>query len=342
MAQLVKLQDCISRYQMDLTRYPTQFVRLKKNQWEKTKYDWQSGKMLAKWEHLDIEKEVEEQEEKSKFSILKKLLPSRSLKENEEEEIEKVDVSNEFDNPEVNEEDLTLFFEPNLVYTPRSLEELKRIFLDQFFRFQIKWASSTLREKSYVDPKFMRDHLLRTFLQSLPDSYLLFYYPILRIKKAPIELEIVLMTPTECYIIKVLEEEEQAVYVANGERFWTKRIGKYEKKLLNPIIDLDRTATIVQQLIASEGIEMPIKKILLSRNGYFDYPGSAFGVQFVDKRKFPEWFQQMKRSVSPMKHMQIKAAQALLNVAEITSINRNIWQVEPEQEGSEQEVQKEQ
>lgn len=342
MAQLVKLQDCISRYQMDLTRYPTQFVRLKKNQWEKTKYDWQSGKMLAKWEHLDIEKEVEEQEEKSKFSILKKLLPSRSLKENEEEEIEKVDVSNEFDKPEVKEEDLTLFFEPNLVYTPRSLEELKRIFLDQFFRFQIKWASSTLREKSYVDPKFMRDHLLRTFLQSLPDSYLLFYYPILRIKKAPIELEIVLMTPTECYIIKVLEEEEQAVYVANGERFWTKRIGKYEKKLLNPIIDLDRTATIVQQLIASEGIEMPIKKILLSRNGYFDYPGSAFGVQFVDKRKFPEWFQQMKRSVSPMKHMQIKAAQALLNVAEITSINRNIWQVEPEQEGSEQEVQKEQ
>ena len=30
MAQLVKLQDYISRYQIDLARYPTQFVRLKK------------------------------------------------------------------------------------------------------------------------------------------------------------------------------------------------------------------------------------------------------------------------------------------------------------------------
>jgi len=330
MAQLVKLQDCISRYQIDLTRYPTQFVRLKKNQWEKTKYDWQSGEMLAKWEHLDIE-QVDEQEEQSKFSFLKRILPIRPLKE-KEDELEKVDVSNEFEDAEVKEEETTLFFEPNLVYTPRSLEELKRIFLDQFFQFQITWASSTLREKSYVDPKFMRDHLLRTFLQSLPDSYLLFYYPILRLKKAPIELEIVLITPTECCVIKVLEEEEQAVYVASGERFWTKKIGKYEKKLLNPIIDLDRTATIVQQLIAAEGIEMPIRKVLLSRNGYFDYPGAIFGVQFVDKRKFPEWFQQMKRSVSPMKHLQIKAAQALLNVAETTSVNRNIWQVEPEQE----------
>lgn len=30
MAQLVKIQDYISRYQIDLARYPTQFVRLKK------------------------------------------------------------------------------------------------------------------------------------------------------------------------------------------------------------------------------------------------------------------------------------------------------------------------
>jgi len=338
MAQLVKLQDYISRYQIDLTRYSTQFVRLKKSQWEKTKFEWQSGEMTTKWEHLDVEQQ-EEQETKTKLSLLKKFFPVRFSKQEEqqEENIEQLDVSNEFADDEVREEETALLFEPNIVYTPRSLEELKRIFLDQFFQFQMKWASSTLREKSYVDPKFMRDHLLRTLLQSLPDSYMLFYYPILRLKKAPIELEIVLMTPTECYIIKVLEEDDQAVYVASGDRFWTKKVGKLEKKLLNPLIDLDRSATIVQQLMQQEGAEMPIRKVLLSRNGYFDYPGSSFDVRFIDKRKFPEWFQQMKRSISPMKHAQIKAAQSLLNVAETTSINRNIWQVDDEQKSSEED-----
>lgn len=333
MAQLVKLQDYISRYQIDLTRYPTQFVRLKKSQWEKTKFEWQSGEMTSKWEHIDLEQQ-EEQETKPKQSIFKKIFTSRFSKreEQEVENIEQMDVSNEFADEEVYEEETTLLFEPNLVYTPRSLEELKRIFLDQFFQFQLKWASSTLREKSYVDPKFMRDHLLRTLLQSLPDSYMLFYYPILRLKKAPIELEIILMTPTECYILKVLEEDDQAVYVASGDRFWTKKVGKLEKKRLNPLIDLERSATIVQQLMQQEGVEMPIRKVLLSRNGYFDYPGSAYDVRFVDKRKFPEWFQQMKRSISPMKHMQIKAAQSILNVAETTSFNRDIWQVEENEE----------
>ena len=214
MAQLVKLQDYISRYQIDLTRYSTQFVRLKKGQWEKTKFEWQSGEMMTKWEHLDMEQQ-EEQETKTKLSLLKKFFPVRFSKQEEqqEENIEQLDVSNEFADDEVREEETALLFEPNIVYTPRSLEELKRIFLDQFFQFQMKWASSTLREKSYVDRKFMRDHLLRTLLQSLPDSYMLFYYPILRLKKAPIELEIVLMTPTECYIIKVLEEDMEVEYL---------------------------------------------------------------------------------------------------------------------------------
>ena len=343
MAQLVKLQDYISRYQIDITRYPTQFVRLKKSQWEKTKLEWQSGEMMTKWEHLEIEQqEQEEQEPKTKLSILKRLIPLRFSKqgEQEEENIEQMDVSNEFVDDEWQEEDTSLLFNPNIVYTPRSLEELKRIFLDQFFQFQLKWASSTLREKSYVDPKFMRDHLLRTFLQSLPDSYMLFYYPVLRLKKAPIELEIVLMTPTECYIIKVLEEGDQAVYVASGDRFWTKKVGKIEKKLLNPMIDLDRSATIVQQLMQQEGAELPIRKVLLSRNGYFDYPGSSYDVRFVDKRKFPEWFQQMRRSISPMKHMQIKAAQSLLNVAETTSFNRDIWQVDKETQNMQEQDRK--
>ncbi|WP_431027564.1 nuclease-related domain-containing protein [Lysinibacillus sp. LZ02] len=331
MAQLVKLQDYISRYQIDLARYPTQFIRLKKGQWERVKYQWQTGGDIGQWEHIEVEAE-EVPIEKSRFSFLKKLLPNRAKEDEKNEDVESVDVSTELDEDYIPEEETTLHFEPNIVYNPQTVAELKHMFMDQFFHFQMKWASSTLREKSYVDPKFMRDTLLRSLLQTLPDSYLIFYRPILRLKKAPIELEIIILTPTECYIVKVLEEENQAVYIGGGERFWTKKVGKLDKKTLSPIIDLNRTETIVTRLFQEEGIEIPIRKVILSRNGYIDYPSTVYGLQFIDKRKFPQWMEQLKRSVSPMKHMQIRAAQAILKSAETTSFHRDIWHVEASKE----------
>ena len=81
-------------------------------------------------------------------------------------------------------------------------------------------------------------------------------------------------------------------------------------------------------MFTQEGINMPIRKVLLTRNGYIDYPGSLYNVQFIDKRKFPEWIETIRRSNSPMKHMQMRAAQAILNHVQTTSFNRDIWQKE--------------
>lgn len=328
MAQLIKLQDYISRYEIDLARYPTQFIRLKTNQWERIKYQWQTGEAIERWEH--IEEEVKEEKKKSLFQKLFPFKKEAEVIEEEQEDIEKVTISNDWaveENP-YQEDDSTLTFEPNLVYTPKTLEELKKMFIDQFFHFQMKWASSTLREKSYVDPKFMRDTFLRSMLQTLPDNYLVFYYPILRVKKAPIELDIIIMTPTECLCITVLEQESQAVYIANSERFWLKKDGKKEKKVLSPLIQLNRMEKVIEQIFQQNHIELPIRKVLLTRNGYIDYPGTMYGVSFVDKRKFPEWMGQLSRSVSPMKHMQIRGAQAILNTVQTTSFHRDIWNTE--------------
>ena len=328
MAQLIKLQDYISRYEIDLARYPTQFIRLKQNQWERIKYQWQTGEAIERWEH--IEEEVKEEKKKSLFQKLFPFKKEVEVIEEEQEDIEKVTISNDWAVEEnlYQEDDTTLIFEPNLVYTPKTLEELKKMFIDQFFHFQMKWASSTLREKSYVDPKFMRDTLLRSMLQTLPDNYLVFYYPILRVKKAPIELDIIIMTPTECLCITVLEQESQAVYIANSERFWLKKVGKNEKKVLSPLIQLNRMEKVIEQIFQQNHIELPIRKVLLTRNGYIDYPGTMYGVSFVDKRKFPEWMGQLARSVSPMKHMQIRGAQAILNTVQTTSFHRDIWNTE--------------
>ena len=325
MAQLVKLQDYTSRYQIDLARYPTQFVRLKKKQWDRVKQQWEQGDEVDDWQHIE-----EAEEEKPRFSFVRKLF---SKKESPQEEVvgEQELLASE---DEIPDEETTLTFNAKIVYAPQTLKELRQMFMNQFFHFQLKWASSTLREKSYVDPKFMRDSFLRTVLLSLPDTYLVFYYPIIKVKKAPVELAIIILTPTECICINKLEQEEQAVYVADGDRFWTKKVGKKDTKVLNPFISLNRTEAVLEQLFDQEHITIPIRKVLLSRNGYFDYPGTAFNTKLIDKRSYDEWFDQLKRSASPMKHMQIRSAQTLLAQAQITSFNRNIWQNEEDEQQS--------
>ena len=333
MAQLIKLQDYISRYQVDLTRYPTQFIQLKKGQWERVKTQWEQGGEIQEWEH------VEEVEQPKKMSILRKF-KLFSKRENKEEvvveDIESVDHINDLTDDEyVPDEETALHFEANFMYQPQSLHELKRLYLNQFFQFQMQWASSTLRDKSYIDPKFLRDTFLRAILQTLPDNYLILYYPIIKLKKAPVELDIIIMMPTECLCITMIENEDQAVFVGSSDRFWLKKVGKEDRKVLNPMIQLNRMETILKQIFAIENIEMPIRKVLLSRNGFIDYPGSAYNVQFVDKRKFPEWMESIRKSYSPMKHMQIRAAQSILNYVQTTSFNRNIWQANIDAEETE-------
>ncbi|MFJ8461088.1 nuclease-related domain-containing protein [Lysinibacillus xylanilyticus] len=324
MAQLVKLQDYISRYQIDLARYPTQFVRLKNSQWERVKRQWELGEEISEWQH-DNDSENDSFEEKERFSLLKKWFAGRQKADSGD--VEQVEITNELvsDEESIPEEETTLIFEPKIVYAPQSIHELKRMFIDQFFHFQMKWASSTLREKSYVDPRFMRDSLLRDLLQKLPDNYLLFYYPILQIRKAPIELDVVLMSPTECICITVLDTENQAVYVGGSERFWIKKVGTKDSKVLNPLINLNRMESVLTQLFKQDNIDMPIRKVVLTRNGYFDYPGSSFGIQFIDRRNYGEWMEHLKKVSSPMKHMQIRAAQTILNNVQTTSFNRDIW-----------------
>jgi hypothetical protein len=324
MAQLVKLQDYISRYQVDLKRYPTQFVRLKKQQWERTIVKWEQGSFDSSW--LEKEDEVEVLEKKSFFS---KLFNRNNKEGNIEEET--------WEDTELLEEDVvledttTLHFEPNIVYNPQTKEELKRMYLNQLFHFQLKWASSTLREKSYVDPKFMRDKLLRTLTLQLPDNYFLFYYPILKLKKAPVELDILLILPTEIICIVVLEGKDLDAFIGSSDRFWLRKSGKEEKKVLSPMVSLNRMESILLQIIKKEDIDLPIRKVILSRNGYIDYPGASFNTQFVDSRKFPDWFMALKSSPSPMKHMQFKAAQAILDLVQTTSYSRAGWEVDSEE-----------
>ncbi len=307
MAQLVKLLDYISRYENDLTRYPNQFLRLKKYQWNRMKIQWENGKYEAVENDL-----IDEEEYKPKGTLSSLLNFFKGNQKEAEEELQN----------DVEDEDEGFDFNPNIIYQPNSPEQLRKLYLDQLFHFQIKWASSTLTDKSQVAPKYLRDSLLRSFLQELPDSYLLFYEPIIKLQKAPVELDIILLTPVECMCITVVEAEDLAVFSYESNRFWVKRIGEQEVKVLNPLISLNRMTKIIAQLFKEKGIEFPIRKYLISRNGYIDYPLGGYDLELIDRRSYEDWFDSIKKMSTPLKFTQFRAAQTILDVGQTTARSR--------------------
>ncbi|MFS0689168.1 nuclease-related domain-containing protein [Sporosarcina sp. 179-K 8C2 HS] len=315
MAQLVKLLDYVSRYENDLSRYPTQYIRLKTSQWKRMKTQWEHGADLSDWRHIPEETGEQQTEEGKWYSPLVRLFGNRKVRLEEEEPLE---IGKDGQGDDVG----VLDFNPNIIYHPENEQQLRTLYLDQLFHFQLKWASSTMLERSNLDAGFMRDSLLRSFTQQLPDSYLLFYYPILKVKKAPVELDIILITPIECLCITVLEAESAAAYIGNGDRFWTKKFGDQESRVLNPLIGLTRMEKIVSGIFAANEVDFPIKKLIISRNGYIDYPGLPYDTDIVDRRTYENWFASLRKSTVPMKYNQFKAAQSILDNGQTTAVSR--------------------
>ena len=143
-----------------------------------------------------------------------------AIEKSTSEEVESVETDKD------GQEDMdVLDFNPNIIYHPDNEEQLRKLYFDQLFHFQLKWASSTMMEKSNLDANFMRDSLLRSFTQQLPDSYLLFYYPILKVKKAPVELDILLnYTDRVPMHHGVGRRERRGVYRQTASGFGRKRL----------------------------------------------------------------------------------------------------------------------
>ncbi|MFD2446451.1 NERD domain-containing protein [Bacillus sp. CGMCC 1.16607] len=325
MGQLIKLEDYVSRYEQNIYHYPSRFVRLKKQQWENLK------------ENLGNEqKETPDQGfwyEDEKTPIINRL---KGLFQKRNQEVETKPVHGYTLAPEEKKDEEEMPFQFTAQFSGRSMneEEMKIQFLDQLFRFQLKWATSTIAEKSHMNSQYFYDEKLKFFVQRFPDNFLVLYHPIFLLKSAPTESEIILISPTDTWCITFLEAEENAVFQGSNEHFWIKRIQHQEKKVLNPLIALNRTGTIIQKIYQLNEIELPIHKIVLSRNGYIDFPHAPSDVRFYEKRNFEEWFQAMRRLKSPLKHIQLKSAGALLQYCQTTSYRRPEWDLlDDEQKG---------
>jgi len=149
-AQLLKVQDYISRYEKDVYHYTSQFNHLKKHNWKKAKQLFEEG--------LLHEPPVQE-ETKAQRSFLQK------AKERFTRKKETCEVEEAFSSDSVENQELLRF-----TTLPQTAEDLKILFLENVFDLQMKWATSTLFEFSQADRKYYHDEALRYFIQRFPDT----------------------------------------------------------------------------------------------------------------------------------------------------------------------------
>ena len=296
LAQLIKLQDYISRYEWDPYRYPSQYIRLKKDQWEKLHHLWINPEM-------GMEPREEEPEQRSACSRIKSIFKRKQdISISLEEEVESREMLAETE------------------------QELKQQFLDKLLNFQLKWATSTVTDVSFMDKAYYADSVLKYFLQRFPDTYLIMYYPIFSIKKAPVDGEIIMISPLGVEIIYLVEEEAGATIFAGNDRTWTVESKREQRKLLSPLISLKRTEKIIRSIFYAEQHDFSIKKTILSRVNPIHFAQEPYQTNVIGSQQYEKWFQEKRQLDSPLKSRQLKAAGALLKFSHTTSVKRPEWE----------------
>lgn len=299
MAQLIKLKDYISRYEVNIFQYPTQYIRLKNDNWKKMKRRFEKGMMEDQGEfHSGEGRTVEED------SGWRKLFKKK--KEEVEKEPEKQEVSP----------------------FPGSMEELKRYYLDGLLPFQIKWATTTLREKSFIDNAYQEDPYLKYFLQRFPDTYLLMYEPVALMKKAEVEIDHLLIGPFGIDIITYLSHPSGRTIYPTTDHSWHVEGGYGQHKVRNPMLSLRRTETFIKSVLSEYQLDFPFRKVVLAPDLEFGPGQESYQTAFIGKQSYQEWFNEKRNTKSPLKHDQLKVAEALLTHCRTVAVKRPEWAIE--------------
>ena len=295
MAQLVKLYDYISRYETNPFHYPSQYIRLKQENWRKLQERWkQEAKQPPSLEASEIDAESK------KFNW-------NPFKRKQERQPE----------PFVEKE-----------YLPRTRKQLKQYFLNQLFPVQMKWATSTLTQASFTKVSVKDTNVLKFFLQRFPDIYLLLYYPVLNIKNAPIDGDIILIGPYDIEILSLINKDPETTIVVTDDRKWTLETENTTQTMLSPVISLKRTEQLVRSILNAWDIEMAIRKTVVSENNQILYSRAPYQIDIIGKRDYKAWFEAKRSVQSSLKSVQLKAMSALLEQCQTTSVRRPEWEKE--------------
>lgn len=293
MAQLIKLENYISRYEKDPFHYPGQFTRLKQENWKKLLQTWEYQKETVLNNDVIIEEEEQDSIPKwRKFFPLKEELDSK-------------------------EDDFSL---------PKTKDDLKQYFLDTLLPFQLKWASTTMNEMSFLDRDYYENLTLRYFLQRFPDTFLILYHPVFQFKNATIDGEIILITPIGIDIITIIERPSSHKIIVGDDRTWYTEENNVQTKFLSPILALKRTETVIKSILSTANLSIPFRKIVLSRTNVIEYKSEPYLTKFIGMEQHQDWLKNQRELISPLKYNQLKVAEAILQHCDTVSVRRPEWE----------------
>ncbi|MYL50413.1 NERD domain-containing protein [Halobacillus litoralis] len=299
MAQLIKLNDYISRYETNIYQYPSQYVKLKNDHWNKMKKKYEQG-----W----IEK-------------TKKEVPVKT--EDGEKGIKKFFKKKLRDEGQENSEDLVS--EDDF---PSSMEELKQYYLDGLIPFQLKWATTTLREKSFLDSSYKENSDLKFFLQRFPDTFLLMFEPVVQMKNAEVEIDHLLIGPSGIDIIFLLSHPNGEAIHPTSESSWFIEKEGVQSKVLSPMHSLRRTETFVKSVLNKYQLDFPYRKVVLSKDIPFASGQVPYRTDWIGKDRYSSWLHEKRTVRAPLKHNQLKVAEALLKHCRTIAVKRPEWDMD--------------
>ncbi|WP_306984022.1 nuclease-related domain-containing protein [Alkalicoccobacillus murimartini] len=290
MAHIIRIMEYRSRYQTDLQRYPSQFTRLKKERWHYLHESW-------KREFAEtLRHEYEDLTESSPLAGMwsKAVTHVRKWTNTEQNEVDEKQREHE------------------------AFQRVKKQFKDEMYTMQLEWAGVFLEEseEQVESNSLFKNTWLKWLALDLPDNCFIFYKPIMYVKKAEIELDILLITPTELVCMTILKGDPLSVFEASSERYWIEYVNKERHKRLSPLPSLERMERVVKAVLDQHEIDMPIRSLVVAPDAIIDQRTSGLKFDCVDKRTFQSWKNKLSQSTTPLKYHQVKAAEYLLNVCE--------------------------
>ncbi|GGF05772.1 hypothetical protein GCM10010954_00100 [Halobacillus andaensis] len=296
MAQLIKIYDYISRYENDIYHYPAKYIRLKQDNWIRLKSKWENG------EFINAEEEDQDTEDvKAPPSKLKSFFGrKKAYQEEEKKTVEKN-------------------------WEPENINALKKYFLDGLYPFQLKWASTTLLEKSFVDASLQDDSQLKMLLQRIPDHYLIMYKPIVKFKKAPMEAEIIVIGPHQVEVITFLDVDADTIIPHTQYQWYVEKDGT-QKTMFSPLIGLKRTETFLRSIAQKYDLAINFKLTLLAPEVTISALQEPYLTSYVDQHNFEEWLTEKRKLSTPLKHGQLLLTEKLLNHTRTIAVKRPEWE----------------
>lgn len=290
MAHIIRISEYRSRYQTDLQRYPSQFTRLKKERWHYLHEAWK--REFAE----NIRLEYEDLSETSPLSGVWSKAMSQVRKW----------TSVQPDSTDEKQREHEAFL------------KIKQQFKDEMFEMQLRWAGLKLDEfgDKVEGSEWTQDPWLKFLGLDLPDNCFLFYKPIMYVKKAEIELDILLICPTEVICISLLKGEPLSVFEASSDRYWVEYVNKERRKRLSPLPALERMDRVIRQVLDQHEIDMPIRTLVIAPDSIIDHRTVGMKFDCIDKRTFQSWKTKLAHSTAPLKYQQVRAAEILLNYCE--------------------------